>query len=197
VSKNAKDRIVIVLSLGRGYRVNEHNELVDICSAGKQRADVAYRIAVALETAGETVYLAATAGREYSRKDGPTMATLTKRYWYNHDSSMAVISNHSQYAVWGTLAELEWIEKYIHDHFPNRFVRVIVVVAPRQDVRVQRMQTMFGFVPTLRMETQTTSEAPIPHYHECLAYTKLLLFAVGLRRPADWIRRVTAMPIRE
>jgi hypothetical protein len=197
VSQKKEDRIVVVLSLGRGYRVDDSNELVDICSAGKQRADVAYRIAIALETAGETVYLAATAGREHSRKDGPTMAILTKRYWYNLDSSMAVIANHSEYAVWGTLAELEWLERYIHHHFPNRYVRVIVVAAPRQDVRVQRMQATFGFVRSLRMETQTTNEAPIPRYHEFLAYTKLLLFAIGLRRPADWIRRVTAVPIRE
>jgi len=189
--------IFIVLALGRGYRVDATGKPIDICSAGQCRADRAAEIAASLGLSGDWVYLAATAGRESSRREGPTLATLTVQYWRKHKKDYPYIVNETDHEIWGTLNELVWLENYIKRNFGGKQVYVCVIAAPRQHKRVLRMQTWFGFVPTLQMRVMKTNERPIPLYHEALGYIKLSLIKAGLGRYAEWFRRVTARPIKE
>ncbi len=193
----SREGIFIVLALGRGYKVDVAGKPIGICAAGQCRARLAARTATSLELSGNPVYLAATAGREASRREGPTLATLTVQYWRQSQDYFSYIVNERDCNMWSTLDELEWLERYIKCNFDGQRVFVRVVAAPRQAKRVVRMQTWFGFVPTLNMRVMETNEPPIPLYHEVLGYAKLALIKAGFRTFAEWFRRVTARPIKE
>jgi len=187
----------IALALGRGYKVDAAGNPVGICAAGQCRADLAAQTAASLELSGNPVYLAATAGREGIRRDGPTLGMLTLQYWQRKQGNFLSIVNESDHNVWGTLGELEWLERYIKLHFEGQRVIVWVVAAPRQSKRVIRMQRWFGLFPTLEIRVVETDEPPLPLYHEGFAYAKLALIKAGLRPVAEWFRRTTARPIKE
>lgn len=187
----------LILALGRGYQVDEQGQPVSICSAGRERADLAIDIAQTLEKFGYKVTLCATAGREKSRRDGPTMAELTAQYWHRLAPSLSLLVNCDELKVWGTLGELEWIGEYLEREGKLATTIVVAVAAPRQDSRVKRMQTWFKLLPGLKLDVVRTTENPIPHYHEFLGYCKLALIACGLRPAADWFRQTTARPIKQ
>lgn len=187
----------LVVALGRGYQVDEAGQPIGICAAGRERADMARDIADDLKYHGYTVALCASAGRERSRRYGLTMAELTGEYWQRHQCSVPLLINRDDPEIWGTLGELEWVQAYLQREKKLATTIVVVVAAPRQDIRVKRMQTWFKFLPELQLEVVFSSEKPIPLYHELLGYGKLTFIYCGLRPLAEWFRQVTAHPIKQ
>ncbi len=190
-------RTIFVLALGRGYEYRD-GQPVGICSAGKIRAKLALERARAYYfnvLPYATVYLAATAGREANRTEGPTMAQLTGRYFDAEQVEVPTIINRNDVGVWGTFAEIEWLVQKVHGLSAIAPYQIEVVAAPRQDVRTRWLCRRF--FPDEPITVVTSDEAPIPLYHECLGYLKLLVYALGGRKVADWFRQKTARPIKE
>ncbi len=191
-------RTVLILALGRGYRYAPQGALVGICAAGQRRASLALQRATCFATAYPlaTIYLVASAGREGSRTVGPTMAQLTDRYWGDQQAPFPTIINSGDYHVWGTFAEIEWLVLQLQRVAVDTETVVIeIVAAPRQDRRVRLM--LRWFFPQLNATVVTSGESPIARYHEVLGYLKLCAYKFGIRRWADWFRRVSARPIKE
>lgn len=192
-----KTRTIFVLALGRGYEYRA-GQPVGICSAGKIRANLALKRARAYYfdvMPYVTVYLAATAGREASRTEGPTMAQLTGHYFDAEQVEVPTIINRNDVGVWGTFAEIEWLVHKVHELTAIAPYQIEVVAAPRQALRTRVMCRWF--FPNEPITVITSDEAPIPLYHECLGYLKLAVYALGGRRAADWFRQKTARPIKE
>ena len=182
---------VVVVPLGRGY----NHDVTDICDDAKERCRAAVCHARQQKLlSGVHPVLAVGPGREALRKSGPTMAVLMAQHIKDTEVHLPLLVNEDAYGVWGTLAEMRWVVATAQQQYDN--VRFVFVTARVHDIRVQRIARWF--FPGVAMSVVTSSDQAIPLWHEyVLAYPKLIACKFGVEKFAEWVRLVTALPIKQ